>query len=117
MTEIQSAAIAAIEEQQKGLKRGTVWMVGEQLKDICRREERSAELIGTDLRENKDMSLQKAEAKIRTFVKGNGGCASPWEAESILREFYGLGEPLSEPELEQKKPEKTGKVVNLADFL
>lgn len=63
MTEMQRAAIEAIEKQQSGLKRGTVWMVGEQLKDICRREERSAGLLEKDL-QNKEMSLQEAEKKV-----------------------------------------------------
>ena len=56
MNQVQIEAIAAIEKQQEGLKRNTVWMVGEQLKDICRREEGSAQLILEDLK-SEDMSI------------------------------------------------------------
>ena len=46
----QAEAIQAIEAQQaKAKPRSPQWMVGEQLKDICRREPRSAELIARDL--------------------------------------------------------------------
>lgn len=46
----QTDAIQAIEAQQAKVKpRSPQWMVGEQLKDICRREPRSAELIGEPL--------------------------------------------------------------------
>ena len=69
-------AIAAIEEQQARVKaRSPQWMVGEQLKDICRREPKSAELIAQDLTV-KEMSIT--------------------EAEKILREFYGLPEPFAD---------------------
>lgn len=47
----QTDAIQAIEAQQAKVKPRSPpqWMVGEQLKDICRREPRSAELIGEPL--------------------------------------------------------------------
>lgn len=47
MTEAQRAAIAAIESQQPQ-KHNTVWMAGEQLKEIARSEPGSAELLAKD---------------------------------------------------------------------
>ena len=38
-----------IEAQQKGLEDTAIWMVGEQLKDICSREPDSAKLVAEDL--------------------------------------------------------------------
>ena len=93
-------AIAAIEKQQAEVKaRSPQWMVGEQLKDICRREPKSAELIAQDLTV-KEMSITEAEKKIKAFADkhktGNFACVTPIEAEKILREFYGLPEPFED---------------------
>ena len=92
---IQQDAIRAIEAQQaKEKPRSPQWMVGEQLKDICRREPQSAELIAQDL-ENPSMSITEAEKKIKAFADkhktGNFSCVTPDEAVRILRKFYGLG--------------------------
>jgi hypothetical protein len=89
--------IQAIEEQQKKLTaRSAPWMVGEQLKDICRREPESAELIAQDL-QVEAMSLQEAEKKIKAFADahktGSFACVTPAESDRILREFYGLKRP------------------------
>ena len=94
MTEFQEKAIAAIGSQQAKVKdRSPQWMVGEQLKDICRVEPLSAELIAQDL-ENEAMSIVGAEKKIKAFADGhktgNFSCVTPLEADRILREFYGL---------------------------
>lgn len=121
MTEVQIAAIQAIEKQQAGLKRNTVWMVGEQLKDICRREEHSAQIILEDLG-NEKMALKDAEKKIAEQARknkvGNCGCVSPYEAEEILREFYGLGVPAEEAQAEEmdQRPKRDDKLIDLADF-
>lgn len=121
MTEVQIAAIQAIEKQQTGLKRNTVWMVGEQLKDICRREEHSAQIILEDLG-NEKMALKDAEKKIAEQARknkvGNCGCVSPYEAEEILREFYGLGVPAEEAQAEEmdRRPKRDDKLIELADF-
>ena len=93
-------AIAAIEQQQEKVKaRSAPWMVGEQLKDICRREPRSAELLVQDLEVEK-MSITEAEKKIKAFADknkiGNFACVTPVEADKILREFYGLPEPFED---------------------
>ena len=89
-----------IEAQQKKEKgRTAAWMVGEQLKDMARREPESAELLDKDL-DIPEMSIQAAEKKIKDYADkhktGNFACVTPIEAERILREFYGLakGKPM-----------------------
>ena len=121
---MKEEAIKRIEEQQAKLKEGSApWVVGEQLKDICRREPKSAELIAQDLT-NEDMSLEKAEKQIKKWADGhrtgNFSCVPPEKADEILRKFYGLP---GAPEKEEKTPvaaepakEATG-MVDLADFL
>jgi hypothetical protein len=78
---------------QQGEERTPVWMVGEQLIDICRHEPECAEILLQDL-ENETLSLANAEKKIKAFADGHktGGfaCVTPIEADRILREFYGL---------------------------
>lgn len=117
MTDFQEKAIAAIEAQQASVKeRSPQWTVGEQLKDICRMEPRSAELIAQDL-QVKEMGIVAAEKKLKAFADahktGNFSCVMPMEADRILREFYGLsaaGAPVP-------IPEQTGdKVLRLEDF-
>ncbi len=87
-------AMKLIEAQQKKLPEGSApWVVGEQLKDICRRESASAQLIAEDL-QNESMSLVNAEKRIKAYADkhkvGNFAYVSPQKAEEILREFYGL---------------------------
>ena len=105
-----------IEQQQKGKKNTAEWMVGEQLKDICRREPDCAAILEEDL-QSEGMSLAKAERKIKEYADKHkvGKCAvvPPNVAENILREFYGLpkgGEPAP-------VTAGAGKIVNLADLL
>lgn len=119
MNSIQKKAVEAIEAQQAKVKdRSPQWMVGEQLKDICRVEPHSAELIAQDL-ENEAMSIVEAEKKIKAFADGhktgNFSCVTPLEADRVLREFYGLtaaGEPAPDPVPEQPG----GNVLRLEDF-
>lgn len=95
-----------IEAQQKGKENTAVWMVGEQLKDICRSDPHCAELVLADL-DNQDMSIEKAERKIKAYadkqkLSGNCVCVAPNVAEGIIREFYGLPTeeaPTHEPEV------------------
>ena len=112
----KNKAIAAIEAQQEKVKpRSPQWMVGEQLKDICRREPASAELIAQDLKQPA-MSITEAEKKIKAYADkhrtGNFSCVTLSEAERILREFYGLPEPDAVP-----APAAGPKMVDIADFL
>lgn len=85
--------IKAIEEQQKGKENTAVYMVGEQLKDICRDNPNAAELVLQDLR-NKEMSIDKCEKQIKKHAdshkKGNFACVPPDVAEKIICEFYGI---------------------------
>lgn len=111
-------AIAAIEAQQGRVKaRSAPWMVGEQLKDMVRREPGIGELIAQDLTAG-GMSLQKAEAKIKDFADkhrtGNFACVTPAEAEGILRRFYGLPEREERPR--QPVAEGPSAEVRLEDF-
>ena len=119
MNEITRWAIEEIEAQQKKVKpRSAQWMVGEQLKDICRREPESAELIAQDLNV-KEMSILEAEKKIKAFADknkvGSFACVTPVEAEQILREFYGLENPELREEPETQK--ETSKIVSIFDLL
>ena len=120
MNDIQKEAVAALEKLQKKEKeRSAQWMVGEQLKDICRCEPASAELI---LRAAgvSEMGLKEAEKKIKAYADshktGNFACVTPSEADAILREFYGLP-PKDVQQTEQAQAEGTGNIVNLFDFL
>ena len=114
-------AIQIITDQQKTVKpRSAQWMVGEQLKDICRNEPASAELICQDL-QVAAMSIVEAEKKIKAYADahktGNFACVTPAEADRILREFYGLTkqpEPQAAAATQEKK--QTG-TLNLLDFL
>lgn len=90
-------AAKKIEKQQAKEKgRTATWMVGEQLKDIARREPESEELLDRDL-DIPEMSIQQAEKKIKAWADahktGDFACVTPLEAERILREFYGLRTP------------------------
>lgn len=51
MSILVEEAIAAISAQQPAV-RSAVWMVGEQLKDMCREDEHTAQIVLTDLRNN-----------------------------------------------------------------
>lgn len=114
----QTEAIAAIEAQQASVKyHSRQWMAGEQLKDICRREPKSAALLAADL-QVEELSIANVEKKIAEFARKNSGCASPIEAEDILREFYGLPERGAAEELPPlPSPAKSRVPVDLADFL
>ena len=100
-----------ISAQQKGKENTAAWMVGEQLKDICRQDRRCAEIVAQDLTKEA-MSIEKAEKKIKAWAdsqkrSGNCVCVPPNKAEEIIRNFYGL------PVAGQKAaPKRTG-VLNL----
>lgn len=114
-----------IEAQQKGKENTAPWMVGKQLKDICRREPACAQILMEDL-QSKEMSLENAEKKIKAYADKHrqGSCAvvPPNVAEDILREFYALPKSggtvlqlvTSEPEPVLKE---TSGGLSLDDFL
>lgn len=97
MTNAQERALELIRAQQKKAGEGsTVWCAGEQLADITMAEPESAELLARDL-ELPEMSIEKAEGKIREYANQNRKGAksfgvSPRIADGILRKFYGLPE-------------------------
>lgn len=92
-----------IEAQQRGKENTAAWMVGQQLKDICRADPHCAELVLQDL-DNPEMSIDKAERQLDAYArkqsrKNNGVCVPPNVAEDILRKFYGLPEAAPAPNL------------------
>ena len=120
---MKEEAIRRIEAQQAAMKtKGAAWYVGEQLKDICRKEPKSAELIAQDL-DAPEMSITEAEKKIKKWADahktGNFAFVPPEEAEKILRKFYGLpAAPVEEAASDVgAEPEKTTAIIDLADFL
>ena len=100
-----------ISAQQKGKENSPAWMVGEQLKDICRDDPGCAEIVAQDL-EKESMSIEKAEQEIHNWANkqkrnGNCVCVPPNKAEEIIRKFYGL------PVAGQKDGQKKTGVINL----
>ena len=97
---------------QQGKERTAVWMVGEQLMDILRREPELQEIAEQDL-QREGMTLADCEKKIKAYADkhrtGNFACVCPAEAEEIIRAFYGLHRAAA--------PKRRGIVVDLADFL
>ena len=110
-----NAAIRKIEQQQPK-ERTAVWMVGEQLKDLLRREPQWAGMVAQDL-DNEAQTLAAVEKKIKAFAdkhKSNGfACVLPHEAEKIIREVYGI--PEAGETVPQEAP-KAGNIVSLEDF-
>lgn len=107
--------INKINMQQKGKENTAVYMIGEQLKDICRESLTLAEIVNRDL-DMPEMSIEKAERKIKEWADkqkriGNCVCVPPDVAEKIIREFYGLPE--------RGRNAQTGRTghIDLASFL
>lgn len=110
-----------IATQQKGKENTAEWMVGEQLKDICRREPHCEAILLEDL-QNADMSLAKAEGKIKAYADkqkrtGNRVCVPPNVAEKIIREFYGLGDLDEKTVADKEQTVQKTKILSLEDFL
>ena len=116
----QENAIKMIEQQQKGIENSAAWYAGEQLKDICRNEPDSAELIAHDL-SVPEMSIVNAERKIKAYADkqtrvGNCVFVPPPVAEGILREFYGL-KAASVQGVQNMQPAASGISLDLTSFL
>ena len=117
--------IGKIEAQQKGRENTGVWMVGEQLKDICRQDPSCADIVAADL-ENPEMSLEKAERKIKAkadelrqgMKEATCVCVPPNVAENIIRKFYGLPAAGAKP-VTPSSPAQAGDqgMISLEDFL
>lgn len=110
-----------IEAQQLGRENTAVWMVGEQLKDICRSDPHCAEIVEQDL-ENQSMSIVQAEKKIRACAdnqkrSGNCVCIPPNVAEKIIRDFYGLPKSKIAPLTLVPNAAATVGILNLSDLL
>ncbi len=107
-----------IEAQQRGKENTAPWMVGEQLKDICRADAKCAELVAQDI-ENADMSLVACEKKFKAYADehkaGNFACVPPDVAEDIIRKFYGLPERGAVPQ-PAIVPDSASVSLNMADF-
>lgn len=95
-----------------------LWLLGEQVKDVCRAEPRSAELVVQDLEGG--MKLSDLKKKLDELAKkhkvGNQSVVTPMEADALIREFFGLPERGAAPEPE-REPERGGKVLSLFDLL
>ena len=112
-------AIELIEQQQKKLvANSAAWVVGEQLKDICRSEPASAALLENDL-DKKGMGIADAERQVRAYAdthrKGNFAFVSPKVADGILREFYGL--PAADAAPQPEPVGGSGNIIDLMDLL
>ena len=110
-----------IEKQREGKESSPVYMVGEQLLDIAGKEPTALELLRQDL-ENPEMSLEKAEAKIKAYSDKNrkgasSFCVSPRVAEGILRKFYGLPEPEEASAKKAAQPPVQSGYIDLDSFL
>lgn len=105
---------------QKGLEGTPEYMVGQQLKDICK-EKACAAIVTEDLK-NKSMGLKAAAEKIEDWAdeqhRKKGGsciCVPPDVAEKILREFYGLPDAMTDTQAEPVA-EPSAPVLDLASF-
>ena len=98
--------------------------IGEQLKDICRRDPACETILLEDL-QNPDMGLAAADKMLYDWgkkqAKGKGGCGiSGRKAEELLREFYGLpaaGEAVAVPAVKAAPVPDGPFSLNLDDFL
>lgn len=97
---------------QQGEEGTSVWMVGEQLKDMIRDCIGWQEIVEQDL-ENESMGLAKCEKKIKAYAdkhrKNGFACVVPSVAEKIIRDFYGLTD-------EARGAKYCGNIINLEDF-
>lgn len=110
-----------IEAQQKGKENTAAWMVGEQLKDICRMDPHCAELVLQDL-DNPEQSLEKAAKQIKAYADKQpkiDRCVvvPPAVAEGILRKFYGLPDASASPALTLLPKTSAVADVDLFDLL
>ena len=105
-----------IDEQRKGHDEDAVFYCGEQILDICRKNDKFAEIVLTDLN-NAEMSVEKCERKIKGYAdkhkRGNCAVVPPKVVEEIIRKFYGL--PGADGEPESAEPVSAG--IDLTAYL
>ena len=109
-----------IAAQQAGKENTPAWMVGEQLKDICRTDPHCAEIVAKDL-EVPEMGLEACEKKIKEKAdsiqkqsKMKCVCITPNVAEQIIREFYGL--PEARVETAEAEPDQVAEKSGFLDL-
>lgn len=117
--------IEKITEQQQGKENTDAFMVGEQLKDICRMNPDAVEIVLQDL-DVPEMAIEKAAEKIKAYAdeqhkknKGNCACVPPDVAENIIVEFYGIKEITNSQTIAnlQEESQKTDNFIDLSDFI
>lgn len=114
------SCIEKITAAQAGLENTDAYMVGQQLKDVCR-DPACAALVAADL-ENPSMGLKDCAAKIKEWAyeqhkknKGSCICVPPDVAVGIIRKFYGL--PDATPVTETKELEVEASLESLFEEL
>ena len=112
-----------IASQQQGKENTDVFMVGEQLKDICRHNTRASELVLSDL-DVKEMSLERCAAEIKKEAdrlhqekKGSCICIPPNVAEGIIKKFYGIPDEDINPDEESPGVQTDDNIIRLEDFI
>lgn len=111
-----------VSEQQQGKEFTDIFMVGEQIKDICKNNEKATELILADLNVF-EMSIEKCAAEIKKEAdrlhkekKGSCICIPPDMAEGIIRHFYGIPDGTDEG-AEHPVERSSDNIIRLEDFI
>ena len=121
MSEVFVNLCLKIDEQVKGYPIGShEWMIGEQIKDICEKSDKAAEIVLQDL-DVAEMSVVKCLKKFEELsdkkhkeTNSIRTCVTPYESNKIICDFYGIGEAVNEAE---EKATKADDIINLEDFL
>lgn len=113
-----------VSEQQKDKEFTDIFMVGEQIKDICRNNAKATELVAADL-DVPEMSLERCASEIKKEAdglhkekKGSRICIPPNVAEGIIRKFYGIPEDdANSDDVGQNSEKKSADIIRLEDFI
>jgi hypothetical protein len=111
-----------VSEQQQGKEFTDIFMVGEQIKDICRNNNQATELILADLNvfemsiEKCAMEIKKEADRLHKEKKGSCICIPPDVAEGIIRHFYGIPEDSAECRT-QSAEQSSDNIIRLEDFI
>lgn len=122
MNERFDELLEKISQQQKDKEFTDIFMVGEQLKDICRNNSHATELVLSDL-DVPEMSLEKCAGEIKKEAdrlhrekRGKCICIPPDMAEGIIRKFYGIPEDSAECRT-QSAEQSSDNIIRLEDFI